>query len=55
MAHNKFIRNEKVLFKESESLLFEMDALRGVDIDNQNDLILAEALASHASFVEKLN
>jgi len=55
MAHNEFIRKEKVLFKESKSLLFKMDALRGLDIDDKDDLVLAEALASHPAFMEKFN
>lgn len=55
MAHNNFIRKEKALFKESESILFEMDALRGLDIDNEDDLVLAQALASHSTFMNKCN
>ncbi len=55
MADNEFIRKEKVLFKENESLLFNMDALRGVDIDDKDDLMLAEALASHPEFKGRLN
>jgi len=55
MADNEFIRKEKVLFKENKSLLFNMDALRGVDIDDKDDLILAEALASHSEFKGRLN
>jgi len=33
----------------------QMDALRGLDIDNEDDLVLAQALASHSTFMNKCN
>ena len=54
MARTAFVRREKVLFKEGETGLFHMDPLHGIDIDLPGDLLMAQALADHPDFLDRL-
>ncbi len=54
MARSEYVRREKVLFKEGESGLFHMDPLYGIDIDQPGDLLMAQALANHPEFIDRL-
>lgn len=50
MAINSFLRSKKIFFDEKKTLLYDMNPLRGIDIDEKEDLILANALAQFQGF-----
>jgi N-acylneuraminate cytidylyltransferase/CMP-N,N'-diacetyllegionaminic acid synthase len=50
-----FLRKHKAFVAEhGETVLYEMDAMRGIDIDNPEDLDLAEAILNHARLRQRV-